>query len=214
MFAGLAVGLFSPSLLTMAQTAPAVAPVVAPMIGMAEVKAEADRVWDRLDANHDGRLDNADRDTRMLERFAMWDTNHDGVISKDEFLAVAHARKGHARWERPQGLDRPPAPLPGQPMDLRGEGHGRPGVAMVLVGTAMRLARKDGVIARATFDGALKSVFDEIDTNHDGMLGRAELRTASHRKYDHPHHRSWQHRPGDTEQKPHEPEMPPPAGGR
>jgi hypothetical protein len=93
-------------------------------ISFAQVKAAGDSMWDRLDANHDGRIDRADRDARLLEGFARW------------------------------------------------------------------------------------------DTNHDGMLGRAELRAASHRKYDHPHHRSWQHRPGDTDQKPHEPEMPPPAGGR
>ena len=66
-------------------------------ITFAEIKADSDKLWDRLDANHDGRIDDADRDARLLEHFAQWDTNHDGMVSKDEFLAHIHARE--AEWK-------------------------------------------------------------------------------------------------------------------
>jgi hypothetical protein len=166
----------------------------------AEVKAQADRVWNRLDANHDGRIDRADRDARLLEYFAMADTNHDGVISKDEFLAAMRARE--AKWEEHGHNERdrdelgpPGPPPPGAPQDFRpdvvggGMGDG-PNMAMAIIGPALHGARTDGVITRAAFDTALKARFDAIDVNHDGSLSQEELRAARH---DGPH-QGWKKR--------------------
>jgi hypothetical protein len=158
-----------------------------------EVKAQADRLWNRLDANHDGRIDRADRDARLLEHFAMADTNHDGVISKDEFLAamrareakwkehgrpaeMGHAEMGHAGMGHGE-MEHGGPPPPGAPRDHPPGGMGM-GMGTSIIGPALRGARSDGVITRAAFDAALKTRFDAIDANHDGRLSHEELRAA------------------------------------
>jgi Ca2+-binding EF-hand superfamily protein len=170
-----------------AAAAPAAAVPAAPTVRYADIKTAADKAWDRLDANHDGRIDHADHDARLLERFARWDTNHDGVIGKDEFLALMHAREDGMRrmamrWHHPADTDgaAPPPSPPPPPHDGEGWHGGHPGgrVAMVIISDAMRDARHDGVITRAAYDAAVKAAFDRIDTDHDGMLTRAELRAA------------------------------------
>lgn len=193
LFAGAAFAMLATSALAVAATAPATAPAAgpaaaphrAPDVTFAQVKAEADKLWDRLDANHDGKIDSADRDVRLLERFAKWDTNHDGVISKDEFLAFVHAREAEGRGHPRGGPDGGPEGGPEHGWARRpGEGpmgmHGGRAVAMAIVGPALHEARKDGVITRAAFDAALKARFDKLDTNHDGKLTHEELRAARH----------------------------------
>ena len=59
----------------------------------AEAQQRAEKLFDRLDANHDGKLDSADRAARLNSFFDKIDTNHDGVISREEFLA-AHEHMG------------------------------------------------------------------------------------------------------------------------
>ncbi len=168
------------------------APAAPPAITLAAVKAEADRIWERLDVNHDGKIDAADRDVRLLERFAASDTNHDGVISKDEFLAWAHAREARWHGDHPGAGGPPPPPPPGAdgplpPPPPPGHDHGGPHgpghhpgamVGAMLTGAAMHDADSAGVITRAAFDAALAARFARIDTNHDGQLDRAELRAA------------------------------------
>lgn len=58
-----------------------------------EAQSRAEKLFDRLDINHDGKLDAADRTARLSAIFDKIDTNHDGVISRDEFLA-AHEHRG------------------------------------------------------------------------------------------------------------------------
>lgn len=226
LFAGLAVALLANPLPVLADAAPATptAPVAPPAaartISFAQVKAEADMVWNRLDANHDGRIDGADRDVRLLRHFDKWDTNHDGVISKDEFLAFIHAHEGKEPGDHHGPADA--APPPGHREGWHGDRderhqHDEHGgrleglIAMAIVHPAMRVARKDGVITRAAFDAAVKAEFDRIDANHDGILTHEELRAAWRAKGEHRdgpwHHGPWQH--GDMPSPP-----PPPADGR
>lgn len=148
-------------------------------IAWADVKAEADRLWTRLDANGDGKVDAADREARALQRFAEIDANHDGMISKDEFLA-------HMRAHRPpEPGDAPPPPPPGagpHPMGPHPMGpHGRfgpPFVDLAILHPALREARANDAVTRAAFDAAVKARFDKLDTNHDGTIDGAERRAA------------------------------------
>lgn len=171
--AGLACAALATS--TLAIAAATVTPPQPPHdLTFAELKADADKVFDRMDANHDGKIDAADRDARLLEHFAQWDTNHDGVVSKDEFLARVHAKEGE-RKDR-HGPDHGP--------DHGDHRHGR---MIAIIGPALHDARKDGAITRLAFDSAIKARFDAIDTNHDGKLSHDEMRAAHGHRGDERH---------------------------
>jgi hypothetical protein len=242
LFAGVAAAILATSIpghaAPAAKPAPAAAAAPKPVheVTFADVKAAADALWARFDVNKDGRIDSADRDAELLKHFDMWDTNHDGSISKDEFLAHIHEREG--RGPHPGGPDGPPPPMDGP--DHRGPGHwgrGGPGMgphpggfaAMAIVGPALHEARKDGVVTRAAFDAAVKARFDRFDANHDGKLSHEELHAAfrdgpGHGRWgrerwghDRDHHHHW-HWHGDDRGRGHDgpPDgdgpPPPPAG--
>lgn len=120
----------------------------------ADAKAKADKAWTRLDVNGDGKLDQADRDAKMVAMFDRIDANHDGTISKDEFLAHHRTMMGGARG--------------GSGM----MGHG-PGAMLAMADT-----NHDGTITRAEYDASVKAMFDKADANHDGKVTREERRAA------------------------------------
>lgn len=138
----------------------------APQREMTRAAAEqrADQIFDRLDANHDGKLDQADREARQRIRFDRVDTNHDGQVSYAEFTA-ARARFAQARKDHPA-----------QHSGRFGQ-HGR---GFAGRGGMVRLADadKDGVITKAEFEGAALQRFDRLDANHDGTVTREEAKAA------------------------------------
>lgn len=151
----------------------------------AEAKAKADEMWAKLDVNKDGKLDQADRDAKVLQKFDAIDTNHDGSISRDEFLAHHNAMRGPGvdgpgagpgeghRWHRggrggPQGR----GPGPDGPA-MHGGMMGSPGMVL-----RMADANKDGVVTKAEYDAAVKAHFDRVDTNHDGKISKEERKAA------------------------------------
>lgn len=137
------------------QTAPA-------PLTLAQVTAAADALWARMDLNHDGKLDSADRDLRLLQRFDRWDANHDGVISKQEFLAHIHAHG--AEGEHHDAAEQ----APGDARDHR--------VAMLILMPALRAAHSanPGPVTRAAFDTAVRARFERLDRNRDGTIGANE----------------------------------------
>lgn len=147
----------------------------------AELTAALEARFAKLDANHDGKIDQADRDIlrqqRLDERFAAMDTNKDGQISKAEFMAAHQGRDGeHDRMGR----------------GGRGWGHG-PGRGM-----GPGEMNKDGVITKAEFMARPLAMFDKADTNHDGKVTADEMKAARQAMRD-----SWKDRKG--------PPPPPPA---
>jgi len=157
-------------------------PVQAPRQPMTRTAVEqrADRLFDRLDANHDGKLDQADREARQKARFDRADANHDGQVSYAEFT-VARTDAEHARKDRfAQRGERF-----GQ--NVRGEhrmahnrfGHGRfrgRGGALGMI--QMADADKDGAVTKAEFQARMLQRFDRLDTNHDGTVTRDEAKAA------------------------------------
>ena len=124
-------------------------------------------MFDKLDGNHDGKLDQADRAAHEGQMFDQADTNHDGALSRDEFVA-AH--------QHGPGAD---GPLAGGPGARRGDGHkgdhGQRGGGMMM---KMADTNKDGVVGKDEFLTAHGKHFDLMDANHDGQLTKAERQAA------------------------------------
>jgi Ca2+-binding EF-hand superfamily protein len=47
-------------------------------------KRDGSRMFDRMDANHDGVLDASEVNSLLIRRFARMDANHDGVLTAEE----------------------------------------------------------------------------------------------------------------------------------
>lgn len=158
-----------------AQSAPAPA---APQAAMTRAAAEqrAARMFDRLDANHDGKLDQADRDARLKARFDRADTNHDGQVSYAEFTAAranfAEARKNRIAERNDTASARAGGSEPradGPRMAMRRFAARRGALRMALAG-------KDGSVTKDAFVAAVLQRFDRLDANHDGTVTRDEAK--------------------------------------
>jgi Ca2+-binding EF-hand superfamily protein len=183
----------------------------------ADARARAEHLFDKLDLNHDGKLDKADRAIRINEMFDRFDANHDGAISRDEF-AAAHEHMHEHMMDHDQ-----PGPGPGHPdkdraghpdgddhgghMGHWGHDHREPGGLVMLI-----LQRADpghtGTVSRDGFVGAALSLFDQADTNHDGILTPDEHRAAAQAMGQHMR-AEWQQHGGPSGDSP--PPPPPPA---
>ncbi|MBW8785388.1 MAG: EF-hand domain-containing protein [Novosphingobium sp.] len=145
-----------------------------------QAQARAAELFDRLDVNHDGKLDQADKNARMAQMFDPIDTNHDGSISREEFMAAHQhgpmsAEHGqHGRMSRGgAGM----APMMGG-MGAMHRGMGRDAIGVGMIGLGKADANRDGSVTRDEFIAAALRRFDAIDTNHDGQLTRDERQAA------------------------------------
>jgi EF hand domain-containing protein len=140
------------------------APAARPEMTRAAVEQRAAQIFDRLDANHDGKLDQADRAERQKARFDRVDSNHDGAVSYAEFTAM------HAQLE---GVH---ADRGGRRLAERGFGPGR----FAGRGGMIRLADadKDGAVSKTEFQAAASARFDRLDANKDGTVTRDEANAA------------------------------------
>lgn len=96
------------------------------------------------------------------------DANHDGMISRDEFLAARAAR-----------FDRMDRNHDGYLTDA--DARGLPGRAARMFPLMLRMADSDndGRISREEFNAMPARGFDRMDSNGDGMLDRDELAHAA-----------------------------------
>lgn len=140
--------------LVAAGAAYAQAPQARQPLTRAAAEQRSDKVFARLDANHDGQIDQADRAVREKARFDRVDADHDGQVSYAEFSAM-HAQRGERG---------------GQRMALRRGGRG----AMIRVADA----DKDGTITQAEFHTAALTRFDRLDVDRDGIVTPDEAKTA------------------------------------
>jgi Ca2+-binding EF-hand superfamily protein len=133
----------------------------------AEAQTRAGALFDKMDLNHDGKLDQADRAVRTNEMFDRIDTNHDGMISRDEFAATHEHEMGPGH----DMADKAPGGWHhgGEHMGHWGYDHREMDVLVMMI-----LHRADpghtGTVTRDAFIGAALSLFDQADTNHDGIL--------------------------------------------
>jgi hypothetical protein len=166
-----------------------------------DAQARADKLFARLDANGDGKIDAADRtarrDQRRDERFARLDADNNGAISRDEFAAAGDkARERFAEHAKgPEGQDGHKFGghgFGGQRVawgghrGMRGHhgGHGF-GEGLAMAGKKAD-TDNDGAISKAEFETAALAMFDRADANHDGTV------TPEERQQLHGAHRDWQ----------------------
>lgn len=129
-----------------------------PDMTRAAVEQRAAEMFAKMDANSDGRIDEADRAARMQARFDRIDADDSGAISPDEFAAM-HAERGGERAER--GKHR------------RGGHHGmRGGMRGAMMGNAD--TDGNGAITQAEFSAAMLARFDAADSDGDGTISAAE----------------------------------------
>jgi hypothetical protein len=156
----------------------------APRQPMTRAAAEqrAAQTFDKLDANHDGKIDQADRAVREKARFDRIDADHNGQLSYAEFTAM-HDRPDGAQGKRgPQGADGDHRG--GHRMAMNGAGRGghggyRGGADGFRGGmTRMADADKDGAITKAEFQAAALTRFDRLDANKDGTVTADEAKAA------------------------------------
>ena len=127
----------------------------------AEFQAKGTEMFAHMDANQDGKLDQADRAVHEGQMFDRVDVNHDGALSRGEFMA-AHQRGPMA--EHGRGGDAGP-----------GGQHGGMGGMMLL---QMADTNKDGAVSKVEFLAAHGQHFGMMDANHDGQLTKAERQAA------------------------------------
>jgi hypothetical protein len=169
----------------------------------AEAQARAGALFDKMDLNHDGKLDQGDRAVRINQMFDRIDTNHDGMISRDEFAAM-HAHE-HAHDHGGPGHEMGEAHPGGGPGGWHhgGEHMGHWGYdRRELDGLVMMILHRadpghTGTVTRDAFVAAALALFDQADTNHDGILTPEEHRAAAEavRQHMRAHmeHGGWQH---------------------
>jgi hypothetical protein len=114
--------------------------------------------------------DGPGRDGRA-EMFARLDSNHDGVVTREEFM---NAGPGDTRVERRRVF-----------VMRDGEGPGREGPGMGMRGGAMRGhmiermdSNHDGRVSLAEAEARALEAFDRADANHDGVVTPEERQAA------------------------------------
>ena len=147
-----------------------------------EVEQRSAEAFARMDANKDGKLDQADREARQQERLARRDANsdgqvneadraarqksmfdrvdadHNGSISFEEFAAVRDQRQDQRAERGPRG--------DGPRFGRRGPDRG--GMARAAD------TNRDGTITQAEFASAALARFDRVDVNKDGTISADE----------------------------------------
>ena len=142
----------------------------------AEAEARARAAFDKLDVNHDGKIDKADREAKMAEKFKKVDTDGNGSISPAEFMA-SHERKpgGGMAMDHKMGGSKMGEGMEHPEGGMRGE---KRGAMMGYVMLRMADTNKDGAVTRDEFIAAALAHFDKADANHDGKVTPEERQAA------------------------------------
>lgn len=136
----------------------------------ADVEQRAAQRFQRLDFNHDGKIDQTDRagrrDQMLTAQFDRLDADHNGALSRGEFAARPAMQQGRDGQEARggPGMRRFGMRGPGQRM---GRGMGR-----------MADSDRNGVVTQAEFTANAVQRFERMDGDRDGQVTPEERRSA------------------------------------
>ena len=141
---------------------------------LAEPTANGSRGWlDRLDANEDGKVTQAEMKSEASQRFEELDADNNGRIAKEE-LAAHHERMRAARGRDAKRADKP-----------HGERcRGKMGDRLI----EKLDANGDGTVDAKELDGQVEQKFARMDANGDHVLDATELER-DHGKRGRKHHK-------------------------
>lgn len=152
-------------------------------ITRAQAQEKAAEMFDRMDANKDGLLNDADRDARMGQMFDALDADKNGAISREEFMAAHSGMHGHGDMkmggDEHAGHEMKMDGMKGS-MKPMGGGHGGMHGMHGMRDMMLKMADKnnDGAISATEFTEAHLAMFDKADANKDGTLTEAERKAA------------------------------------
>jgi Ca2+-binding EF-hand superfamily protein len=125
-----------------------------------------------FDANHNGQLEKSEVPERMQGLFERGDTNHDGILTRDEIARLAEANRQQANGGGPGGRGGPGGPGGGRGFGGEGRGPGGPN-GFDLAFNALDLDH-NGQISADEINKAAQSL-KTLDKNGDGQITEDEV---------------------------------------
>lgn len=136
----------------------------------ADVEARTAQMFQRLDANGDGTLNDADREAARAKRFDAMDSDGNGSLSRAEYDAAFQNR-----------MDKREQRAETRAQDGKRMGHHHSGRHHGMRGMGMMKradANNDGAITQAEFTAGALARFDRMDADRNGTVTAAERKAA------------------------------------
>jgi Ca2+-binding EF-hand superfamily protein len=145
------------------------------------LKGGTDNFIKHFDKNKDGVLTKDECPPGLAKIFDRVDTNHDGKLDKGEIERLHQMM----RQRFGENNNKKPEPTPNKPANKNSPNNNpnnNPQIDRVVEKLLEQMdANKDGKISKAEAKGKLAEFFDQLDTNKDGYLDKEELRRAAAR---------------------------------
>lgn len=140
-----------------------------------EGKGHGQKMFERADANKDGKITRAEAQKMESARFAKVDANGDSVITMAEAKAAHEARRAERAEKRAaQGKDKPARDGKSRDGKARKGKRGHSPEAFF----AKADANKDGKVTRTEATKMHNARFAKMDTNGDGAITKEEAKAA------------------------------------
>ncbi|GAC1041480.1 EF-hand domain-containing protein [Rhizobium sp. No.120] len=141
-----------------------------------EVKAGVDKIFDKVDVDHDGEITPGEYRAYRQEQMKQWQAEH--AKADGDQAPNGQAQSNQAQDNQAQD-NQAPADQAKNDNDTGGEGHRhhRPHGRFMHEAMIFRFADTDqsGQISKKEAEDAMNKVFDRLDRNHDGVVNLDDM---------------------------------------